>query len=177
MPTPIRSAHATRGEEAYGQIVPIEGDALLLPNTAVIEVRGLEGMRMRTEPPGWLLGFVDWREYELPVVSVEGLLGRPMPPRSRRTRLLIINSVGTGLHTGLLALVCQGYPHLTALNRTALQPVVLEARDPDELVLSRVRVANTQAIIPDLDAIEAKVAQAQGAVAAPAEDWRPGILQ
>jgi chemosensory pili system protein ChpC len=162
MPTPLQSARAAKREESYGQIVPLDGDALLLPNSAVIEVRGMEGIRMRTEPPGWLLGFVDWREYELPVISLEALLGRSMPTRARRSRLLVINSVGTGLTTGLLALVCQGYPHLTALNRSAVQPLPLEARDPDDFVLSRVRVANTQAIIPDLDAVEAKIAQVTG---------------
>jgi chemosensory pili system protein ChpC len=158
MPTP-RNAQR---EESYGQLVPLEGDALLLPNAAVIEVRGIEGLRMRTEPPGWLLGAVDWREHELPVLSLEGLLGRPLPARSRRSRLLVINSVATSVNNGLLALVCQGYPHLTALNRSALQPLALQASDPDEFVLARVRVANTQAIIPDLEAIEAKVAQALG---------------
>lgn len=160
-------------EEAYGQIVPLDGDALLLPNSAVIEVRGIEGVRMRTEPPGWLLGFVEWRGQELPVVSLEGLLGRALPLRSRRTRLLIINSVGNELPNGLLALVCQGYPHLTGLNRSALQPMALETRDPDEMVLARVRVANTQAFIPDLDAMETKIAQALRVVESPAQDWQP----
>jgi chemosensory pili system protein ChpC len=173
MPTP-RNAQR---EEAYGQLVPLEGDALLLPNAAVIEVRGLEGLRVRTAPPGWLLGQVAWREHELPVLSLEGLMGRGLPARSRRSRLLVINSVGTGVNNGLLALVCQGYPHLTALNRTALQPLALQPGDPDELVLARVRVANTQAIIPDLDAIEAKVAQALGAATETAADWSPASLQ
>ena len=153
---------ATRTEEAYGQIIPLEGDALLLPNAAVVEVRSLEGLRMRMDPPGWFLGEIPWREYELPVIALEGLMGRPIPARSRRTRLLVINSTGAALTSGLFALLCQGYPHLAALNRTALQPVALEARDPDALVLSRVRVANTVAFIPDLDAIEAKVAEAAG---------------
>jgi chemosensory pili system protein ChpC len=172
MPTPIQSARTAKREESYGQIIPLDGDALLLPNSAVIEVRGMEGVRMRTAPPGWLLGFIDWREYELPVISLEGLLGRAMPMRARRSRLLIINSVGTALNAGLLTLICQGYPHLTALNRSALQAVALEKRDPDDLVLSRVRVANTQAVIPDLDAIEVKIAQAIGTPEAPAQDWQ-----
>jgi hypothetical protein len=35
-----------------------------------------------------------------------------------------------------------------------------------------VRVANTQAVIPDLDAIEVKIAQAIGTPEAPAQDWQ-----
>jgi len=166
-------APAEKGEEAYGQIVPLEGDSLLLPNAAVIEVRSLEGMRVRSGPPAWLLGEVSWREYELPVLSIESLLGRPMPARSRRTRLLIINSTGSHLDTGLFAMVCQGYPHLAALNRVALQTIPLEARDPDELVLTRVKVANTLAIIPDLDAIESRLVEVPDEAAAAATDWEP----
>ncbi len=172
MTAPIRSATSAKPEEAYGQIVPLDGDTLLLPNAAVLEVCGLEGMRIRTEPPGWLLGFINWREHELPVIALEGMMGRTLPLRSRRTRLLIINSVGVELNAGLLALVCQGYPHLTGLNRSALQPVALEPRDPEALVLSRVRVANALAIIPDLDAIEDRVAQVLRVAETPAQDWQ-----
>ncbi len=173
MAIPIRSTKPEKAEESYGQIVPLDNDALLLPNSAVIEVRGLEGMQMRTEPPGWFLGLVPWREYELPAVSLEGMMGRALPLRSRRTRLLIINSVGSSLNTGLLALVCQGYPHLTGFNRAAMQAVALEGRDPDDLVLSRVRVANTLAFIPDLDRIESKLAQILNAGESPTEPWQP----
>jgi hypothetical protein len=58
------------------------------------------------------------------------------------------------------------------LNRSALQPVALDARDRDEFVLSRVRVANTQAFIPDLDAIESKLAQVIGVPESPPQDWQ-----
>lgn len=162
-----------KGEEAYGQIVPLEGDSLLLPNAAVIEVRSLEGLRVRSGPPAWLLGQVSWREHELSVVSIESLLGRAMPARSRRTRLLVINSTGSHLDTGLFAIVCQGYPHLAALNRVAIQSVPLEERDPDALVLSRVKVANTLAIIPDLDAIESRLVEVPDETAAASTDWEP----
>lgn len=162
-----------KGEEAYGQIIPLEDDSLLLPNAAVIEVRSLEGLRVRSGPPAWLLGHVSWREYELPVVSLESAMGRPMPARSRRTRLLVINSTGHHLDTGLFAIVCQGYPHLAALNRIALRAVALEARDLDELVLSRVRVANTVAIIPDLDAIEARLVEVPAESASASANWEP----
>jgi chemosensory pili system protein ChpC len=166
-----------KSEEAFGQIVPLDGDALLLPNHAVVEVLGLDEVQLRTDPPAWLLGFVQWRDHELPVISLEGLMGRKMPARSRRTRLLVVNSVGVGLNAGLFALVCQGYPHLATLNRTALQPVKLESRDPDALVLARVRVANALAIIPDLDAVEARLVDMLPIVTAgaAAADWQPTL--
>ena len=180
MPSPTQTSHspsAPRSAELYGQIIPIEGDAVLLPNAAVVEVRSMEDIKVRSEPPGWLLGTIRWREHELPVISLEGLMGRPIPARGRRSRLIVVNSLGSRLSQGLLAIVIQGYPHLTALNRSALQATHREQRDPDALVLSRVRVANTQAIIPDLEAIEARVAEVLPALGSPPPDadWEPAL--
>jgi len=55
----------------------------------------------------------------------------------------------------------QGYPHLVTLNRAALESVPLLESDREDLVLSRVRIASQQALIPDLDTIEAEIARAQ----------------
>src|SRR5689334_2856667 len=92
-----RSATTAKSGDLYGQIIPIEADALLLPNAAVVEVRSMDDISVRSQPPGWLLGTVRWREHELPVISLEGLLGRTIPPRTRRSRLVIVNSLGSNL--------------------------------------------------------------------------------
>jgi chemosensory pili system protein ChpC len=165
---------ASRTADLFGQIIPLDADAMLLPNAAVVEVRNMDDISVRSEPPGWLLGSIRWREHDVPVVSLEGVLGRAVPARSRRSRLVVVNSLGTHLDHGLLAFVVQGYPHLTALNRSALQSVAREARDPDALVLARVRVANTLAVIPDLEAIEARTAEILPAAAAETP-WEPSL--
>jgi chemosensory pili system protein ChpC len=164
-----------QGADLYGQLIPLDADSLLLPNSAVVEVRSLDSVNVRSQPPGWLLGTVHWREHNIPVVSLEGLLGRAMPVRSRRSRLIVVNSVGNRLADGLVAIVIQGYPHLTALNRNVLQALPREPRDPDSLVLTRVRVANTLAIIPDLDAIEYRIAEVMpaGDMLSADEPWQP----
>lgn len=162
--------------ELYAQLLPLQGISLLLPKLAVLEIQGMDAVSVETGGPAWLLGFGEWRSGKLPVVSLEAMAGQSLPARSRRSRLAVINSLGTHLDNGLFMILTQGYPHLTALT-----PAVLE-RQPDApqdagIALSRVRLANTDALIPDLEHIEQSLAEAiagidAGAMAATA--WEPG---
>lgn len=159
-------------EEFYGQLLPIEEDRVLLPAVAVQEALQMDRIDLNTGSPGWLLGYTKLGDKKLPVVSMEGLLGRPMPVRSTRSRMVRIISM-TGASGWML--MTQGQPHLTPLNAKALQSAPLESRDPLELVLSRARIANLSAFIPDLEEIERLILKAQRSdVSEPLPDWQPG---
>ncbi|MEQ8798371.1 MAG: chemotaxis protein CheW [Salinisphaeraceae bacterium] len=160
----------------YGQLMPLASGWLLLPKAGLAEVLGMESVALETEGPAWLLGFGEWRDQRLPVLSLEALWGEPMPTRTRRTRVAVINSLGTHLDAGLFMIVLQGKPQLTLLNPAALRPA--PAREDDsEVILSRTRLANTDAVIPDLEAIERRLADAVAGVEdrqLAAADWEPG---
>src|SRR3546814_13918069 len=110
-----------------------------------------------------------------------------MSADSRRERVVIINSNGRHLPSGQFALLTQAYPHLVTLTRAALQPEPLRTSDRDDLLLSRARVANQVALIPDLDMNVAEIArplsparvprpgcgQRPGRTPAPPSCWRP----
>lgn len=145
-------------QEVYSLFIPIEGELLLLPDVAVVESSGIDLVRVRADGPAWLLGVLPWQEREIPVVSFEGLCGLPVPARTRRTRVAIVNSPGRFLDTGLFALVIQGHPQLIALTEAAVQPAALRDTDAAQFLLARVNVGNRQAVIPDLEAIETLVA-------------------
>lgn len=156
-------------EQVNGQMIPLDEDAMLVPNSAVLDVTALDLLQVRTSPPSWLLGSLAWRGQEVPVISVEGLLGREVPARIRRNRVVIVNGYGRQLDPGLFGVVSQGHSHLMTLNRVALHPAALESSDMEDYVLSRVRIANARAFIPDLDAIEARLAEAVAAGAVDSE--------
>lgn len=164
-----------RPSELFGHLLPLQDVSLLLPKQAVVEIQGMDSVTVETGGPNWLLGFARWREQRLPVISIEALAGGSLPARSRRTRLAVINSLGSHLENGLFMVVIQGYPHLTALNPVALQ------RRPDlpqdeHVALARVLLATTEAIIPDLESIEARLSEAMvglGDAATAATDWEP----
>lgn len=157
MPEIIQAAATGAGnEQVHGQLIPLDAGAILLPNSAVLDVVSLDDLRVSTEPPSWRLGELEWRGKSLPVISVEGLLAGEVPVRIRRSRVVIINSFGDHLEDGLFGLLSQGHPHLMTLNRAAVGPHTVDEANPEmrEFILGHVRIANARAFIPDLAAIE-----------------------
>lgn len=156
-------------EELYAVLVSLAGDTLLLPNAAVIEVVAADRLAPAgAGAPPWLVGHVAYNNRPMAVVQFETLNGAVRPERTRRTRLAVLHAITEQVRGGQYAIVCQGYPHLVTLNRTALRREPLVSTDQEELVLSRVAIANTSALIPNLEAIEARLAQAEMAAAAAA---------
>lgn len=156
-------------EEVYAVLVALAADTLLLPNAAVAEVVSADKL---DPPPGgsprWLAGYVAYNNRKLPVVRFELLNGSTTIGDTRRTRLAIVHTLTSALRTGQYAIVCQGYPHLVTLNRTALKKETLVSTDSEELVMTRVSIANTSALIPNLEVVEQKLAQAELVAAATA---------
>jgi chemosensory pili system protein ChpC len=154
----------TTREELYTVLVSLANDTLLLPNVAVQEVVGAD--RIQGPPknaPAWYAGRVAHQNLMVPIVRFEVLNGGAAPEDGRRTRLAIIHALTDKLRTGLYAIICQGYPHLVTLNRAAMKVESVNARDRPNLVLARVGIANTSALIPNLETIELHLAQVEGA--------------
>jgi chemosensory pili system protein ChpC len=153
-------------DELYAVLVALASDTLLLPNAAVAEVVSIDDLRGPNDGlPPWIAGTVNYNNRELTVVRFEVLNGGSAGEDTRRTRLAIVQPVTTALRTGQYAVICQGYPHLVTLNRAALRKEPLVSSDREALVLARVGIANTSALIPNLEAIETLLAQADPAAA------------
>jgi len=150
------SAPAPR-QDLYAVLMALAGDTLLLPNVAVTEVLSFD--RLQPQPgEGALAGWCEYNNRRLPVARFEVLNGGTVPAPTRRTRVAVVNCISGKLAVGQYGLLCQGYPHLVTLNRTALTREGLAAGDRADLVLARVKIANTAAAIPNLEALEADLA-------------------
>jgi chemosensory pili system protein ChpC len=142
-------------EDVYAVLVSLVSDTLLLPNAAVAEVISAE--RMDPPPPGapaWFAGKATYNNRQLSVVRFEIMNGSGAASDTKRTRLAVLQPLTGQLRTGQYAIVCQGYPHLVTLNRQALKKEERVSTDDEELVLTRVSIANTNALIPNLEKIE-----------------------
>jgi chemosensory pili system protein ChpC len=146
-------------QELYAVLVTLEGDTLVLPNVAIAEVISRERIQPAQDGPAWLQGFVPFNGRRLHVVSFEALNGGSVPELSRRSRVVVINSLGAHLDAGQFALVAQGYPHLVTLNRTGVRRANLHKTDRSDLVLSRLRIASQEAMIPDLESLELELSR------------------
>ena len=146
-------------DEIYAVLMKLAGDTLLLPNSAVAEVVSAE--RMQAAPggsPAWLAGTISHSERRLPVLRFEVLNGGLQADDSRRLRVAILHGITERLRSGQYAVLCHGYPHLVTLNRQALKKEPAVVTDRKGLVLSRVKIANTTALIPNLEMMEAELA-------------------
>lgn len=146
-------------EAVYALLIEVTGDTLLLPNAAITEVTALDRFEAAdAEAPAWLSGWHATAERRIPVLSFEALSGRGRPETHKRARVVIVNPIGQRVGGGGFALLAQSQPHLISIGRGTLAPVSLTYSDRDELVLSRVRMAGKEALIPDLEQIEARLA-------------------
>lgn len=151
--------------QLYAVLLGLRGDTLLVPNVGVVEVTSREGLAPRPGAPGWFAGTLDWQGGELAVLDFEELnRDSQAPPQTsahesgRRRRLAVLNAVGSQLPGGRFGVYCEGQPHLVTLNRGALRRAEPRPQDRADCVLARVRLANTEAAIPNLAQIERALA-------------------
>lgn len=146
-------------DEVYAVLMKLSGDTLLLPNAAVAEVISAEHLQAAANgSPGWLAGTIRYNERTLPVLRFEAMNGGKEIGDARRLRVAVLHGITERLRSGQYAVLCHGYPHLVTLNREALKKEPSDASDRKGLVLARVKIANTRALIPNLELIEAELA-------------------
>ena len=142
-------------EELYSLLVPLHDERLIVPRACVAEV-----VRYASTDDGapaahdWLRGTVNWNGRQLPVVSFEGLLGRPAPPVTGRTRIVVFVASAGHLRNGYFGILTQGFPQLVRVNREVLKLDATEGWPAEAPVLCRVKMINEYPLIPDLDRLE-----------------------
>jgi chemosensory pili system protein ChpC len=144
----------------HSLLVPLVGRRLILPRACVAEVIGLGRFRLREREPDWLLGEVAWADRAVPLVSFEAACGDPVPEIGGRSRAVILRSLSGKPGRGGLAILCQGLPQLVRVSADVLELADANEADPgDAPILCRVRLLNETPLIPDLDALEERVAR------------------
>lgn len=148
-------------EDIRGVLIQIVGGKLLLPNANVSEVITLSAPDPVEEAPDWILGRVPWRGWQVPLFSFAVLAGLAGSEPRNTARVCILKAFGEHRRLPFMALLAQGFPRLTTLRR---DNVVAIERDEDEPlppgVLSRVRIQDDDAMVPDMGAIEDMIADA-----------------
>ncbi len=146
-------------EELYSLLVPLWEDRLIVPRACVAEVVRFSAPERQEGAHEWMMGSVNWNGRPLPVVSFEGTLGKDVPVSTGRTRVVVFYGSTGQLKAGYFGVLTQGFPQLVRVNRDVLK---LEAKDgwpEDAPVLCRVRMINEFPMIPDLEKLEAMLAQ------------------
>jgi chemosensory pili system protein ChpC len=134
-------------------IIPMHDSQLLLPNVSIAEVVDFATRDPDAGSPDWLVGWLEWRGLNLPVVSYDAANGNKLVvPGGNRGRVVVLNTIGPNhAETPFLALVTQGIPSQIRIGPDQVREVDSEKGQADRLV---VEVDGDTAVIPDLEYLE-----------------------
>ncbi len=142
-------------------LIPLEGQYMLVPNSAVAEILTYRETRAVPGAPAWFIGMLSWRNQTIPVISFEAVAGGATPEVSPRTRIAVFNTVGANpAYLRFYAVLTQGFPSLINIDKASIAPLGSDDQVA-EGVASKVLVAGRPAAIPDLDHIESRLVDRQ----------------
>ncbi|HET9049544.1 MAG TPA: chemotaxis protein CheW [Chiayiivirga sp.] len=146
-----------------GVLINVTGSRALLPNATVAEVITYSPPDALPDAPAWMLGYIRWRGWRLPVVSYARMIGSASAEGEFGAKVVVLKFLGGNPRYSYFAMLAQGFPRLVTVSEQALieDVSVLDDDDPTPLpegVLMKVYLNDDAAVIPDLAAIEQKVA-------------------
>lgn len=144
----MSEAHIIRGV-----LIQVTGSKLLLPNASITEVLSFANPEKIETAPEWLLGKIQWRGWQLPLISFSCFSGGDAETGGIGSKVIVLKALGGDSKRPYLALLIQGFPRLVTVTEDRLTAVATEdaARSG---VLSHVRLDEEEALIPDLLALE-----------------------
>jgi len=130
-------------------LAPLTNGNVLLPNSVVGEILDFTSPLPFKHGPGWLLGEIAWRGWQVPVINYERLLNqRGNTTITSRTRILIVKTLGESTQVNYIGLVIQGLPRLKKVSADTM--IERKTEDLADSVFSEVSVDDIPAIIPEL---------------------------
>lgn len=157
-------------QDIRGVMIGVTGARVLLPNATVAEVITYSPPDPVDGAPDWMLGRIRWRGWRLPVISYARMIGSAQEEGEFGAKVVVLKALGGNPRHSYFALLTQGFPRLVTVSQDALTQEESDALDevaplPDG-VLMNVRLRDEDAVIPDLAAIEARIAEVDGLRAA-----------
>lgn len=146
--------HEHRTGSLTGLLLPLADRHLILPNVAVAELIDYQSSTFDIDTPPWLLGWVSWRERQIPLLSFESACDQKTVIGDR-ARIVILNALGGRPELRFIALLVQGIPRsykidtqlsyvdvpLCGLEQAAVQVGEHVAKVPDLLALEELVIA------------------------------------
>lgn len=136
--------------------IPLADETALLPNAAIAEVTAYKEPVPIADAPEWFLGYVDWREKRVPVISFESISGKVVTGAKKNSRIAVLNTLNGNARLPYIGIVSQGIPSLAIVQEQGLEDKTAMQEDR-QTVGAIVDVGGIEALIPDIDEIEQRL--------------------
>lgn len=144
------------GQALRCQLLPLKGEQLLVPSTAIAEIVRFSTPEPVADTPPWMLGRVEWRDRSIAVVSFEAACDAEVPVDGRQAKIVVLNAPGGYAQLDFFGLVVQEMPKLLQVSEDNLA-VIEHETELHPLMHCHVIVDGKTAVIPDLDVLEEKL--------------------
>ncbi len=139
-------------------VIPLQGDALLVPSAVVAEVFSYNPPEPVEGGEDWYLGVTRWREHDIPVVSMEVALDMVAPEyHGTRARVIVMYTLGGHAEMPFYGIVAQEIPQVFRAGRDNVRALD-EDSEGQPFISSRVELKDIgRAMIPNLDELQKKL--------------------
>lgn len=153
-----KAIYGKRIDSVHCLLIPVYGENLLLPNAAVAEVVAYTDSESASNAPEWLLGYMNWRDLRIPLISFEAVTGGELAPLQKNSRIAILNTLNRNQQLSHFGIVTQGIPHLQVVQEKQLLRDEEPAR-PRTSIVDYIQLNDETVLVPDLDDLEKRLQQ------------------
>ncbi|MDH5600049.1 MAG: chemotaxis protein CheW [Gammaproteobacteria bacterium] len=136
--------------------IPLHGETALLPNAAIAEVIAYNEPAAIDDAPEWFLGYMEWRDHKVPLISYEAISGREVQPAVKNSRIAVLNTLTGNNKIPYVGILTQGIPSLAIVQEQGLKDKALPD-DSRQYVGAFVELGGVEALIPNIDEIEQRL--------------------
>jgi chemosensory pili system protein ChpC len=133
-------------------MLPIQARTLLVPLANIAEMAAVAPIFPDNSGPNWFLGYYNWRNQRVPLVSFERLVTGQGGGINPNGRIAVFNNTGVHGDVNFIAIPTQGIPRQVSLGVEDIQR--LEQMTSTRFEMMYVRVGTEEMTIPDITAIE-----------------------
>ena len=138
--------------------IPLHEETALLPNAAIAEVIAYKEPTSIDDAPEWFLGYFEWREKRVPLISFEAVSGKNMEAAKKNSRIAVLNTLNGSTQLPYIGMLSQGIPSLAIVQEEGLKDK--SATDENRASVSAfVELGGIDAVIPSIDEIEQRLNQ------------------
>ncbi len=133
--------------------------SMVLPTSAIAEITDYEPPAPLENTPPWLLGQVEWEDWQVPVISYGALIDGDTPESATaQSRIMVVKSLSSGSRVPFIGVMVREIPKLANIAEHELQ--VTGDKGKSLGVHCRIKLGSQDAVIPDLDRLSQLVGHA-----------------
>ena len=161
---PARKSAARKTEAASDQTIhctlaPTGSTAIVLPTSTIAEITDYSPPAPLDDTPEWLLGQVEWEDWQVPVISYGSLVdGEDPETATGRSRIMVVKSLSNTARVPYIGVLVEQIPKLAKLAESDFE--VSSEEDDSPSVHCKVKISGHAAVVPDLDRLAQLVGHA-----------------